>query len=278
MQQALIQARAVGKSFGAQTLFTGAELTLAPGHCIALIGHNGCGKSTLLKILAGLVRPSGGRIDRRPGLSLGYVPEHFPKMNLHAEQYLLSTGRIEGLGKAEIQARCKELFVDFHMLGMTRTPLKYLSKGTLQKVGVVQALLGDHDVLLLDEPLSGQDLASQQVFIEKMEALKARGCALVLSCHEPFLVSRLAERVYEIRDQQLQEVSLSEERFLPKDVLIFGFDPGIQSIPGFLSPYPVETRPGCLHITAPQHGSNGVLLEMLRAGFQLKEFHHASDR
>lgn len=57
---------------------------------------------------------------------------------------------------------------------LLKTPMQYLSKGSLQKVAVIQALLQTPDILLMDEPLNGQDIASQRVFIELMEALKKK--------------------------------------------------------------------------------------------------------
>ena len=79
---------------------------------------------------------------------------------------------------------------------MIHIKMKYLSKGTLQKVGVMQALLSKPDVLLLDEPLSGQDIDSQKVFIKKMNELRHDNVTIIMSCHEPDLIERISDTVY----------------------------------------------------------------------------------
>ncbi len=76
--------------------------------------------------------------------------------------------------------------------------MKYLSKGTLQKVGVIQALLKIPDILILDEPLSGQDVQSQEMFVKLMKELNQGGMTLVMACHEKYLVEQLAQEVYQI--------------------------------------------------------------------------------
>lgn len=74
--------------------------------------------------------------------------------------------------------------------------MKKLSKGTLQKVVVIQALLDKPDVLLLDEPLSGQDKESQAVFVEKVNDFRAKGTTIFMSCHDDWLVKAISNKVY----------------------------------------------------------------------------------
>ncbi|HML48474.1 MAG TPA: ABC transporter ATP-binding protein, partial [Clostridia bacterium] len=192
MAEWVIRAQSISKAYGGRTLFHGIDLDIPRGRAIAFVGHNGTGKTTLLKLLAGLVAPSAGRVVRVEGLSTGYVPEHFPKMNLTALQYLRAMGGIEGLSGQEAGERSLALLRSFFMESMADVPMKHLSKGSLQKVGVAQALLRTPDVLLLDEPLSGQDADSQRVFVRRVKALIQGGTTVLLSCHEPFLVRRLA--------------------------------------------------------------------------------------
>lgn len=204
MHESLLRAVDLSKAYGKNKLFSGVRLAVRPGEGIAFMGHNGSGKTTLLKILAGLVRPTAGRVAHSMRLSIGYVPEYFPKMSLTASDYVRHMGRLEGLSDADISTRSQQLFADFFLdEGLTSVPMKHLSKGTLQKVGVVQALLGDNHLLLLDEPLSGQDAASQQTFIRIIRERKQAGVAVLLSCHEARLASQLADTVYEIRSGAL---------------------------------------------------------------------------
>ncbi len=95
-----------------------------------------------------------------------YIPEHFPKTDLTVFQYLAAMGGIDGLDREEAKQRENRRIADIFM-----EPMKHLSKGSLQKVGVIQALLKAPDILLSDEPLSGQDRPSPKVFIEKVDPL-----------------------------------------------------------------------------------------------------------
>jgi ABC-type multidrug transport system ATPase subunit len=92
------------------------------------------------------------------------------------------------------------LYKDYCLGNMLDTPMKFLSKGTLQKTAVIQALMAHRDVIFLDEPLSGQDVASQSYFAEELKKRKAAGMAIVMACHEPFLIEELADRIYQIKD------------------------------------------------------------------------------
>lgn len=193
-----VELRQITKQYGSRSILKETDLNIDKGASIAFIGRNGSGKSTLLKILSGLVRPSGGTVRYSGKPLFHYIPEHFPKLNLTARQYLGAMGRIDGIRKGEFAMRCQELLCNFYMEDMAETPIKYLSKGTLQKVGVIQALLKIPDILILDEPLSGQDVPSQEMFVKRMRELNQGGMTLVMACHEKYLVEQLAQEVYQI--------------------------------------------------------------------------------
>lgn len=278
MNDVLIQTTGLSKTYGANKLFSGVALSLYAGKGIALMGHNGSGKTTLLKILAGLVNATAGTVARAANLSMGYVPEYFPKMNLTAQAYIAHMGRLEGLSDTAIAARSSQLFADFFLDdGLIATPMKHLSKGTLQKVGVVQALLGDHHALLLDEPLSGQDTASQLAFIRIIRERKQAGTAVLLSCHEAHLAAQLADTVYQIQDGALRAASLSEQSFAAHDTLVFDYDETIQSLPEALHRHPVALEPGMVRISLPETASGEVIVMMIQSGFRLREIIHENN-
>lgn len=194
----LVELKQITKRYGSRYILKETDLNIDQGQSIAFIGRNGSGKSTLLKILSGLVRPSGGTVSYCGKPLFHYIPEHFPKLNLTAHQYLRAMGRIDGITEGEFTKRCQELLCSFYMEDMAETPMKYLSKGTLQKVGVIQALLKIPDILILDEPLSGQDVQSQEMFVKLMKEQNQGGMTLVMACHEKYLVEQLAQEVYQI--------------------------------------------------------------------------------
>lgn len=176
------------------------------GESVAFMGHNGCGKSTLLKIITGLVKPTGGFVKKREPLSFSYVPEKFIPVVLSARTYLRRMGELDGIGKWELEEMIEQYAKDFFLEDMLDIPLKSLSKGTLQKIGVIQALLIKRKILLLDEPLSGQDEASQGVFVNKINDLRAQNVTIFTSCHEQWLADAISDKVLTIKNGKLAPV------------------------------------------------------------------------
>lgn len=199
----MIVLKHVVKEYDKKIILNDIHFTIEQGQSLAFTGQNGCGKSTLLKIIAGLVRPTKGTVCIGKGKLIHYVPEHFPKMNLTARQYLLHMGKMDELQSVELETRIHELAEEFFVSNMLEIPMKYLSKGSLQKIGVIQALLKEQDILLLDEPLSGQDVMSQQVFIQKIQELQRHHVTILISCHEPYLVDVVADDVYQFVDGKI---------------------------------------------------------------------------
>lgn len=177
--------------------------TFIQGESIAFIGHNGCGKSTLLKIIAGLVKPSFGTVQFKTPPLFHYVPEKFVPSPLTSRVYLTRMGELDGLNTKDIVNKINLLSEDFFLSEMLDIPMNSLSKGTLQKIGVIQALLKEPSILLLDEPLSGQDKESQKVFINKMNELRERKVTILMSCHETKLINAISDQVFTIKDSSL---------------------------------------------------------------------------
>ena len=204
MKDKIITLSQVTKRFGHRTILSEIDLNINCGDSIAFIGRNGSGKSTLLKIAAGLLPFEKGEIIHHRKLKFGYIPERFPAFNITAKEYLLRIGMISGLSKQNAKQRSMELAENLVFQDMLDTPIRFLSKGTIQKVAVVQAFLAVPDVLLLDEPISGQDMASQKVFIEMVNGLnREHGVTVLCSCHEDYIIKMIAGSVYEIKDCRL---------------------------------------------------------------------------
>lgn len=200
----MIELKNVGKSYNGKVIFEDVNLKLSEGTVTAFVGHNGCGKSTMLKVISGLVKTDCGEIVFEQKYQIAYVPEKFPAIPMSARNYLKHISNIDGIYQdPERTEKMSELSEDFFVDGMLDKPMKNLSKGTLQKIGVIQALMSNPDVLLLDEPLSGQDIDSQNVFIEKIKRLKKQGTIILLAAHEPDLIHSLGDNVYTICEGRL---------------------------------------------------------------------------
>jgi ABC-2 type transport system ATP-binding protein len=188
------------------------DFSVGPGEVFGFLGPNGAGKTTTIRLMLDLIRPTSGRIElfgldsRRESVAirrrLGYVPgdlrlyEHLAGHELLA--YFAALRGLDGLGDAE---RLAELFE----LDLTR-PVKALSKGNRQKVGLVQAFMHRPDLLLLDEPTSGLDPLMQQSFYGLVREVTAEGRTVFLSSHLLSEVQHAADRVAVIRDGRLELV------------------------------------------------------------------------
>lgn len=202
----MIELRNVKKSYNGEVIFEEVNLKLDEGTVTAFVGHNGCGKSTMLKVISGLVRRDRGEILCDKKYRFSYVPEKFPVVNMSGRAYLMHMATIDGIySKVDSRSKIDELAKDFYMEDMLDKPMKTLSKGTLQKIGVIQALMSEPEVLLLDEPLSGQDADSQEAFINKIRELRKQGIIILLAAHEPNLIRSLGDRIYTIKEHRISE-------------------------------------------------------------------------
>lgn len=289
-EETIIHVKNITKKFNNKVVLEDISLDIPKGKAITFIGHNGTGKSTFLKIIAKLITVNDGSVDYTKDLLVSYIPEHFPKLNISAESYLLHMGMIAGLSEKEAERKCNEFFEMFFMSSMKETKLKHLSKGTLQKVSVIQALLVKADVLMLDEPLSGQDIDSQNVFIKMINELKAQGMTVIMSCHEKFLMNRISDIIYEIKDGQLMEHKVGSGKFAEYDTMIFDISNykgalvrknGKEELEAdekykeyILKLGVVEDKQHSIKITAETNQSNAIIREMLSGGALIKEMYH----
>jgi len=270
--QKVIQLENVVKKFKKTTLLEGINLSIYKGQSVALVGHNGVGKSTLLRIIAGLSSIEGGKVIYDEKLLFHYVPEQFPRSNLTVMMYLDLMSRIDGFDKNERQELIQTFLADFFMSHMADTPLNFLSKGSLQKVGVIQALLSTPDVLLLDEPLSGQDAKSQRVFIQKMKDLLADGMTILMSCHEKYLMNEIADMIVEIKDGQIEVGGVEKVEVADEFVLTFVDEKGDLNLPQL--DYPVDRKEHSIRIYVDVSRTDEVISAMMACGWSLRGMAH----
>ncbi|MER5629262.1 ATP-binding cassette domain-containing protein [Streptomyces nitrosporeus] len=173
----------------------GADLVLPRGTLIRLQGANGTGKTTLLRLLAGIDAPTEGRAEGRPRTA--YVPERFPAaLPFTAAGYLVHLGRVHGLGTAEAARRAERWLTRFDAAEYARTPLAELSKGSSQKVAVVQALMAEPDLLVLDEAWTGLDAAAREELDRAVGERVAAGATVVFVDHDPRRLAGSVDAVY----------------------------------------------------------------------------------
>jgi ATP-binding cassette subfamily F protein uup len=171
----LLHLSAIAVAFGGTPLLEGAELSVAPGERLCLVGRNGSGKSTLLKIAAGLMEPDGGTRFAQPGASVRYLPQE-PDLSGFASvrDYVEA-----GLDPHEDPNRAFYLLGNLGLSGLEKPAI--LSGGQARRAALARCLAPRPDILLLDEPTNHLDIHA----IEWLEGeLKAMKSALVLISHD----------------------------------------------------------------------------------------------
>jgi ABC-type polysaccharide/polyol phosphate transport system ATPase subunit len=171
------------------------DFTVARGEAFGVIGGNGSGKSTLLKLVAGMLKPSGGRIvvDGRVAalieLGAGFHPE------ISGRENVFINGAVLGLPRKQIERRYDEI-VEFSGLGaFMEEPVKNYSSGMYVRLGFAVAIHTDPDVLLVDEVLAVGDEAFAHRCIRRIEEFLAQGKTLLLVSHSLDLVEGVCDRV-----------------------------------------------------------------------------------
>ena len=212
----LIVCAGATKVFGTLRAVSNLSLSVAPGEVVGFLGPNGAGKTTTIRMLLGFLNPTAGRctvlgaeLRRKPRLlrRVGYLPGDFrmdPGMT--GDELFSWFGRMRG---GVDRARVAELVERLH-LDPSR-PFGALSKGNRQKIGIVQALQHDPEVLILDEPTTGLDPLIQRVFLDLVREAAGRGAAILFSSHVLPEVERAAGRVAIIRAGELVTASTVDD-------------------------------------------------------------------
>ncbi len=186
----MIQVENLHKRYGTRKVFDGLTLTIDRGITV-IRGPNGSGKSTLLRILAGMERPTRGKVkvmdrhprEARPLVSyLGHRTGLYPHLSVR-ENLDFFAGLYGG--------NYRSLLEEFGLMEYMDYPLKKLSRGNLQKVGLVRALMKDVPVYLLDEPTTALDSRSKETFIGIISSMKDR--IIVIATHEDLKVESHVE-------------------------------------------------------------------------------------
>jgi ABC-2 type transport system ATP-binding protein len=182
------------------------SFTARPGEITGYLGPNGSGKSTTMKMITGLIQPTSGKIlfEGQPierdliayKQRMGYVPEE-PHLYPHLSglEYLVMVGQLRNLPAKPTAERIDGMLRLLGLHGDRHSPISNYSKGMRQKVLLTAALLHDPDLILLDEPFSGLDVATGLVLRSLIQELAARGKVVLFSSHELETVERVCSHV-----------------------------------------------------------------------------------
>lgn len=205
MSDVVIRTMDLVKDYGDVRALAGLDLEVVQGEVFGFLGPNGAGKSTTIRVLLDLLRPTAGRAevfrvaprDGGPQLRgrIGYLPGELAMTGRQSARDLLH--HLARLRAGRGVDRIDELASRFD-LDLSR-PIRGLSKGNKQKVGVVQAFMHDPDLLVLDEPTSGLDPLLQREFLDLALEAAGRGATVFMSSHVLSEVQEVADRVAIIR-------------------------------------------------------------------------------
>jgi ABC-2 type transport system ATP-binding protein len=188
----MIRLESVSKYFGPFAAVDQVSYTVQKGESFALLGPNGAGKTTIVRMLLDFIKPSAGRItiDGRPASDpesrrhIGYVAEgHMIPPHLSGAEYLLRHGSLIGLSGNGAKREVDRVLEIISMKGLETKKSAAYSKGMKQRIGLGAALLGQPELLILDEPVSGLDPIGIRDVRKILERLHDRGVTVVLNSH-----------------------------------------------------------------------------------------------
>ena len=232
MSQAVVELIGITKWFRSHWTFRATRgiedlsFTITEGEVFGLIGHNGAGKTTTFKLLVGLLRPTRGTLllegrrlewhHSRQGI--GFSPEQpYFYDYLTVSETLNFYGQLYGMDAAARRARIGELVDQFHIGNKLHAPMRTLSKGTLQRVAVAQAIMHRPRLVILDEPMSGLDPVGRKEMRDLIASLRYSGTTVVFSSHILSDAEALCDRVAILGQGRLQEVVNLEKDAAPPE-------------------------------------------------------------
>ena len=209
---AAIRTERLTKTYGKNRGIRDVDLEVSEGEVFGFLGPNGAGKTTTIRTLLGFMRPTGGRAEvfgldtRRESVEVrarvGNLPGEFALEDRTTGEGLLRFfARLRGVGDLGYARELAERFgADLHR------PMRRLSRGNKQKIGLIQAMFHRPPLLILDEPTGGLDPLVQEEFLDVVGETKAEGRTVFFSSHVLSEVERVCDRVGIIRGGELVDV------------------------------------------------------------------------
>ena len=209
MSETVIKLENLTKRFGNFTAVANVNLEVCRGETIGLVGPNGAGKTTTIKMIAKILRPNSGKIYIRTNHSglqdLQNVPTTVSRIgflidipnfyNMTAYQLLKYFGKIQRYPKAKINTRIDELLELFKLSEWKHERVKNYSKGMTQKLGIIQAILHDPEIIILDEPQTGLDPLARIEIRKYIRELQSLGKTIFVASHMLYEISEVCDKI-----------------------------------------------------------------------------------
>lgn len=248
--------------YGSRCVLDRAGLRLSGGEVVALLGRNGAGKSTLLRILLGLLRPQGGRVqlDGRPlhhharrelAARLAYLPQAhvspfpYPVRDIVLMGRLPANGWLSAPGRADIDA-ADALLSRFGIRHLAERPYTEISGGERQLALLARAMIQGARMLIMDEPMAGLDYGRQLQLLQHLRSLARDGYAVLLTTHHPEQALLAASRVAVLVDGRIVADGAADVIVTPQTIrVLYGVDvAAFRSPAGHVAFHPVDVQEG----------------------------------
>lgn len=197
-----LEIKNIHKSFSGKKILHDVSFTVTTGKAMGFLGRNGAGKTTTIRALMDVFKADEGHflIDGKPfdprRFNIGYLPE---ERGMYAKEKILSQlvyfAQLRGIKKAQAKASAEHWLKRFELDYARNHKLETLSKGNQQKVQIAQALIGDPDILIFDEPFSGLDPVNSQVLKDVIREKIEAGKLVIFSSHQMTYVEEFCDEI-----------------------------------------------------------------------------------
>ncbi|MEE9378125.1 MAG: ABC transporter ATP-binding protein [Candidatus Lokiarchaeia archaeon] len=209
MSEVVIKFENLTKKYGNFTAVNNINLEVRRGEIIGLVGPNGAGKTTTIKMIAKILRPNSGRILIRTNHSeledlqkvsstitqIGFLIDIPSFYNMTAYQLLRYFANLQEYPKDQIDERINELITLFKLTEWKHEKVKTFSKGMVQKLGIIQALIHDPEIVILDEPQTGLDPLARVEIRRYIRKLQSQGKTIFVASHMLYEISEVCDKI-----------------------------------------------------------------------------------
>ena len=194
----LVNLESVSHAFGTRVLLDGVCLGVGAGEVIGVVGRNGDGKTTLLRVLTGDLVPDSGRVTISNSASIGVLTQHQAGSPGETIRQVVLDGAADHVYAARADRR---EIVEALLAGVDLDrPVETLSGGERRRVGLVEVLLGDHDLIVLDEPTNHLDVEAIAFLASHLRSRTAAGLAMLVVSHDRWFLDAVCTRIWEVHD------------------------------------------------------------------------------
>lgn len=199
----MLSIKKVNKKYKDNQVLDNVDLEIGRGELILLTGINGSGKSTLLKIICDITEYDNGEVELEKGLKIGALIEN--PVFIENKSIKANLKFLADLNKNYNYEHIKNLCQKFSLDIENKVDIKDYSVGMRQKVGIIQAIMENQDLILLDEPVRGLDSDSIQVFIELIKTCISEGKTIMIASHD-MLDELPFSRIIKVENGKLNEI------------------------------------------------------------------------